>query len=94
MSNGIPEALAGYDAVKVISAMEKVAGTSWEKYAGGDLLFGLWMKLVDKHVSRKIGLGVLDLADTTFRDFYDDGIRPAEAAELALANDDTFGMVN
>lgn len=42
--------------------------------------FAQWMKAVDDIVWRKVGCSVHDLADFMFRDAYDDGATPAQAA--------------
>lgn len=60
------------------------------QYARGDARFALWLALVDRRVGRMVGLSLFDLADVTLRDWFDDGMSPREAAEEALANDDTF----
>ena len=45
-----------------------------------------WMRAVDRAVSSKIGLSVYDLPDCCYRDWYDDGVRPASAASRAIKN--------
>ena len=60
------------------------------QYAGGHIGFEAWLIVADREVSRKAGVGLLDLPDVALRDWYDDGITPREAAELALENDDCF----
>lgn len=87
----IPTALAGFDHDKVIKWAAQATDSSWMKYAGGDAYFAVWMALVNRRVVRRIGIGVLDLGDATYRDWYDDGIDPQEAANLAIDEDDTFG---
>lgn len=54
--------------------------------AGNDY-FGLWLLFVNRAL-RPLGVGHRDLADWTWRDGFDDGMRPAEAAREALAQDD------
>lgn len=49
------------------------------------LTFDEWMKRVDAHVSRICGLSYSDLPDIAYRDMYDDGASPKEAAQEALA---------
>lgn len=56
----------------------------------GDRDFAIFMMLVDRRLLRSIGLGVNDLADFNSRDCFDAGMSPVEAAQEALANDDTF----
>jgi hypothetical protein len=49
--------------------------------------FGKWMRAVDVAVMRVIGLSIHDLADQPFRDWYEDGITPTQAARLALEDE-------
>lgn len=58
--------------------------------ACGDREFGLWLYLVD----RRIGfLTHRDIADWHWRDAFDDGVSPTEAAREALSIDDTFSIL-
>ena len=45
--------------------------------------FDAWYKECDGIVSRRLGLGVEDLPDATWRDYYEDGLTPDEAIECA-----------
>ena len=47
-----------------------------------------WMAEVDANISKRFGISVHDLADTTFWDMWNDEMTPTEAADEALANDD------
>jgi hypothetical protein len=49
--------------------------------------FELWMKQVDQHIMRAIGLRASDLADQTFRAWFNDGLPPATVARLTLENE-------
>ena len=53
--------------------------------------FNAWMAQVDSMVTRICGLGVHDLPDQCFADWFQDGISPREAAERAL-EDSGFPM--
>jgi hypothetical protein len=57
----------------------------------GDERFALWLRLVDKRMARVTGLGHRDIGDWHWRDAFEDGVSPSEAAREALAADDTFG---
>lgn len=46
--------------------------------------FEQWYKRVDRAVLQRAGLWVDDLPDCPFRDWFDDGFTPDEAAEMAL----------
>lgn len=60
------------------------------RYADGDDAFAVWLVLVDRRITRAVGVGLFDLADWPMRDAYEGGMSPREAALEALANDDTF----
>ena len=49
-------------------------------------MFDDWMGAVSNRMQRAIGLSPYDLADTTWREFYDSGMAPDEA--IAAAADD------
>jgi hypothetical protein len=53
-------------------------------YCGGDLRFAVWLWTVDRVLLAAVGLGSSDLEDWTYRDAFDDGVRPGEAARAAL----------
>ena len=86
-----PAALAYLPAVVLANNLDVVRGSLWDGAAAGNLYFGVWLALTDRRVQRRVGLGLLDLADAPLRDWFDDGIQPSEAASLVLAADDTFG---
>lgn len=46
--------------------------------------FEQWMTEVDRRISAKIGLTSADLPDICYRDLYDEGVRPASAANEAI----------
>jgi hypothetical protein len=46
--------------------------------------FDSWFAKVDANVSATVGLSVSDLPDCPFRDWFEDGISPSEAAEMTL----------
>lgn len=50
--------------------------------------FNTWMDAVDREIISVCGLGVNDLPDQSFRDWFDDGLTPREAAEYTLENSD------
>lgn len=58
-----------------------------KRYGGADALFEAWLAKVDARVEARCGLGLFDLADVPMRDWYFDGMAPAEAANLALENE-------
>jgi hypothetical protein len=48
--------------------------------------FGEWMRLVDAAVWSRAGCSILDLPDCPFRDWYDEGLTPRDAAQRAIRN--------
>jgi hypothetical protein len=48
-----------------------------------DNKFNEWLKKCDKIVSRKAGLGLDDLPDAMWRDYFDDGLTPIDATDSA-----------
>jgi hypothetical protein len=48
--------------------------------------FDTWMEAVDDAVQANCGASVRDLPDCCYRDWFDDGLSPREAARLALEN--------
>ena len=58
------------------------------------MTFEEWMKEVNQEIlNRTMGaISYNDLDDWHYRDAYDDGVSPAEAAEEALENDDMASM--
>ena len=47
-----------------------------------------WIAEVDRIIGRRIGISVHDLADFQIWDNWNDGVTPAEGADVALDNDD------
>lgn len=52
-----------------------------------DSVFNQWMRQLDAAVLYRAGVSVHDLADQPFRDWFDEGIEPSQAAELILDNE-------
>lgn len=48
--------------------------------------FHQYMVAVDREIQARTGLGFLDIEDWTYRDAYDDGVDPEDAAIQALEN--------
>ena len=95
MTIATPFALRTVPADRIGAYLELIATSSRYAnhldYARGDVPFALWLALTDRRVTRRVGLGIFDLADTTLADFFEDGMTPAEAADAVLEADDTFG---
>jgi len=45
--------------------------------------FQTWLRKCDAVVLGKVGLGLHDLPDANWRDYFDDGLSPAAAADCA-----------
>jgi hypothetical protein len=48
--------------------------------------FDSWMARVDEAIVRRVGVCSSDLPDFTYRDLYDQGVTPEEAADAAIEN--------
>jgi uncharacterized Zn finger protein (UPF0148 family) len=48
--------------------------------------FDVWMAKVDDTLVRKVGVSSADLPDVCYRDMYDTGSTPEEAADEAIEN--------
>jgi hypothetical protein len=43
-----------------------------------------WLRQVNAHVVKSAGLGIRDLADVDYIEFWESGLEPEEAASIAL----------
>lgn len=50
-------------------------------------MFESWMRQVNAELSAICGLSSDDLADQTYRDWYEDGISPEDAATMTLEDE-------
>lgn len=84
------------DADKVEAALAKMRASqsysveSCLRYAGNDERFALWLRQADLQAARRLGIGIFDLADWTWRDAYDAGDSPTDALFEALQSDDLY----
>ena len=46
--------------------------------------FEVWIKEVDAHIVKKVGLYHDDLPDCLYHDWYEDGVSPSSAASRAI----------
>jgi hypothetical protein len=60
-------------------------GAEHLRYAAGDRGFAAFLLGADTLAFRRLGLSIFDLEDACWRDFYDDGLTPAQA--LCVARD-------
>ena len=65
---------------------EPVDERLWD-YAQDHLGFYGYLRLADARITRKIGVGLMDLADRRWRDSYDEQVHPGEAADEAIAEE-------
>ena len=49
-----------------------------------------WKEKVDAHIQKICGLTTDDLADQCYHDWYDSGMRPANAAKQALESENFY----
>ena len=63
--------------------IEHISAAVVEK-APRNYTFGEWMTAVNNEVQAIIGLGIADLEDHPFRDWFTDEMTPAEAAHIAI----------
>lgn len=59
-------------------------------YAGNDERFALWLAVVERCISRMVGIGLFDLEDCLMYDAYESGMSPKEFALEALQNDSLY----
>ena len=82
-SDKIAEAIA-----KMNAATDMVTRSVCE-YAGDDEHFALWLNLANARVMRITSMTINDLPDYLWRDAYDEGMSPREAAsDMLLATED------
>ena len=46
--------------------------------------FEAWMKAVDSHLLRLVGVESSDMSDVCYADWYEDGMSPSQAARRAM----------
>lgn len=79
---GTPFHLAGRGPIE-----REPADTRLWDYAGGHLGFYGYLRVADTRISRRVGVGLLGLADRRWRDAYDGRVHPSEAADGAIAEE-------
>lgn len=57
------------------------------EYARGDAAFAEWLREVDREVERLSMVGIFDLSDQPWRDYYEDGLPADVAAREVLASE-------
>lgn len=87
----------GMKADKVLAAMDKMRDTDFgQKYmaqnAPADPGFAVWLMIIDRDLRKQLQVSHRDLSDWNWRDAYDNGTSPQDAAKQALADDDLYGM--
>jgi len=58
----------------------------WD-YAGGHLGFYGFLRVANTRITKRTGLGLMDLADRRWRDAYDEQAHPAEEADEAISEE-------
>ena len=78
------------ESVEYAFKLEAETPENWDEQAKEELehdpklTFDQWMRKVDAHVAGTIGLGASDLPDMPYRDWYDSGTRPQDAAKEVI----------
>ena len=57
------------------------------EYAGDHLGFYTYLQIANARIVRRVGVGLLDLADRCWRDAYNDQVHPCKAADDAIADE-------
>lgn len=57
---------------------------SVRSYARDDVDFGTWLMVVNGACYRRIGFGIFDLPDKSWRDWYEDEMTPGEALRALM----------
>lgn len=88
----------GMPADKALAAMDRMRETeTGQKYMAAhspnDPAFAVWLMSVDSTLRSTVQVGHRDLSDWSWRDAYDNGTSPKDAAKQALADDDLFGAI-
>jgi hypothetical protein len=55
-----------------------------KQYAGGDVGFACWLVVANAACVRGVGVGLFDLADMPWREWYDSEFTPRAALQMAL----------
>ncbi len=71
---------------KLAEVVDKHGAALMERHHTDDVYFAIWLHTVDRAVRRRVLLGIDDLEDWGYRDAYDAGESPAEAA-VEMLND-------
>jgi hypothetical protein len=74
----------GLNGPKVQRVIEERGDRLKEYYGTDDVYFALWMHAVSARVMRLVHVGALDLEDWAYRDNYDAGMLPVDAAVQML----------
>lgn len=74
-------------------AINALGPTLMERYHTDDVYFAVWLHTVNRAVQRRVGLSFDDLEDWGYRDAYDAGQSPKEAA-LEMLEDNGYDVEN
>lgn len=73
---------------RVQQVIEEKGEALKERHHTDDIYFALWLQALDQAVQRRIHLRYDDLEDWGYRDAYDEGMTPVEAATEMLLDSD------
>lgn len=74
----------GLDQDKVTRTLAEKGSALTERWHTDDQRFALWLQLCNRNMAGRIGFGVDDIEDWTWRDAYDAGMDPRSAVNEAL----------
>lgn len=81
------DTLTTKEQTKLTELLDQPTGRDARDYARGDVGFGCWLLYSDALCRKGFGVSIFDLADQTWRDWYEDEIDPVGAVKLALAGE-------
>ena len=70
--------------VRPVPVVETEPGV-FEQLDTGEKAFEAWMKKVDVSVVSSVGLSIYELLDVSYRDWFEDGMDPGDAASRVIA---------
>ena len=75
---------------RLAEVIEQKGDALKERYYTDDVMFAIWMHAVDRAVMRRVLVSAFDLEDWMYRDAYDAGQSPRDAA-IDMLDDNGYG---
>ncbi|WP_338929175.1 hypothetical protein WDZ11_22785 (plasmid) [Roseomonas mucosa] len=79
-----PFQLAGRNPIRHVPGVQDEHDRLFE-YSGGHLGFYGFLRVANHRISKRLMIGLMDLPDRLWRDAYEDGAHPSEAADEAIS---------